>query len=228
MPKDFIPSTDAGKLAWSSNYSTLVSAGPIPLGLTAGIATLLATKQALFASTMAAAIDPSTRGKATVFAKDAARKDLIAYCRLTARTISGNMNVTNATKLALGLTVPQAVIGPIPVPATAPDIDVVSVIGRTVKLRLHDAASATKRGKPRGVAGASIFSFVGAAAPTDASAWKFEGNVTRPTAEILFPDTVASGAPVWFTAFWYNPRAIKGPGCAVVGTNIQGGSAMAA
>ena len=228
MPKDFIPSTDAGKLAWTSNYATLVSAGPIPLGLTAGIATLLATKQALFASTMAAAIDPSTRGKATVFAKNAARKDLIAYCRLTARTISGNMSVTNATRLALGLTVPQAVIGPIPVPATAPDIDVVSVIGRTVKLRLHDSTSGTKRGKPAGVAGASVFSFVGAAAPSDSTLWEFEGNVTRTTFDVVFADSVASGAQVWFTAFWYNPRANKGPGSPAVGTNIQGGAAMAA
>ena len=228
MPRDFIPSTDAGKLAWTANYSTLVSAGPIPLGLTAGIATLLASKQLAFSNSMAAAVDPSTRGKASVFAKDAARKDLIAYCRLTARTISGNMTVTNATRLALGLTVPASVIPPIPAPPTAPVLEVISVVGRTVKIKLHDSASGTKRGKPKGVAGASIFSFIGAAAPTDATAWKFEGNITTTNVTMLFPDSVASGAPVWFTAFWYNPRAMRGPGCAAVGTNIQGGSAMAA
>ena len=87
-----------------------------------------------------------------------------------------------------------------------------------------------RRGGARrwGVDGASVFSFVGAAAPTDESAWKFEGNTTRTVVNVLFPNTVAAGAKVWFTAFWFNPRAQRGPASAPVGTNIPGGGAMAA
>ena len=117
---------------------------------------------------------------------------------------------------------------PIPVPSSAPDIDIVSVSGRSVKIRLHDAASPTRRGKPPLVSGAAVFSFVGATAPTDPAQWKFEGNMTRTVVNVVFPGTVAAGAQVWITAFWYNPRAQQGPGTPAVGTNLAGGAAMAA
>ena len=135
--------------------------------------------------------------------------------------------MTNTLRIDLGLPVPM-MPGPIPVPANPPALNIVSVSGRTVKIRLHDAASTIKRGRPPGVAGASVFSYVGLAAPTDAAQWKYEGNATRTKLNVSFPDTVASGAAVWLTAWWYNPRAQRGPGCAAVGTNIQGGPAMAA
>ncbi len=86
--------------------------------------------------------------------------------------------------------------------------------------RLHHAASG---GKPAGVSGASIFSYVEATAPSDISAWKFEGN-TGKTAVVVFPNTTAAGATVWLTAFWFNPRKQSGPACTPVSTNVQRGS----
>ena len=91
-----------------------------------------------------------------------------------------------------------------------------------------DPANPTRRGKPAGVDGLSVFSFVGTSAPTDEANWKFEGNTTRTVVDVLFPATVVPGAKVWFTAFYFNARKQRGPAATAVGTNIAGGSAMAA
>lgn len=226
MGTNFIPSTDAGLLAWGLNYSTLVSANPVLYGLTAPIATTLAAKQAAYAAALTAATDPSTRGGATIFAKQTARKDLVAYCRLTARTIQGTITVTNAERYALGLTVRDVLPSPIPPPASAPDIDIISVSGRTVKIRLHDSTSSARRGRPPGVAGASLFSHVGPTPPAALSDWRFEGNVTRTTIGIVFDAEVANGATVWIAAFWFNAKTQAGPTSSPISTNVPGGLTM--
>jgi len=225
---DYIPKTDLGLLSWGTNYSGLITAGPLPLGLTTLIATTLAGKLAAFEAALSASTSPATRGGATILAKDAARRDLVSYCRLTARAIQGTITVTNAQRYDLGLTVRDTAPSPITPPASAPDIDILSVSGNTVKLRLHDPANPTRRGKPAGVAGLSIFSHVGATPPDTESDWTFEGNWTRTTLMVAFPEGTPAGARVWFTAFYYNPRAQRGPAATPAGANIPGGAAMAA
>ena len=155
MARSFIPAKDADFLAFGSNYSTLISAQPLLYSLTVPIATLLATKQAAYAAAYAMAVDPTTRGGAAVLGKDLSRRDLEGYIRLTARTVQGAPGVTAAQRFALGLTVRGSGSKPVPAPATAPSLDIISAVGRTVKIRLHDAASPGRRGKLPGAAGAS-------------------------------------------------------------------------
>jgi hypothetical protein len=131
--------------------------------------------------------------------------------------------VTDAQKLALGLSVRNAP-SPIPPPAVAPGLDVLSVSGFTVDIKLHDASVSGKRGKPPGVSGASVFTHVGETAPADLGAWQFEGNTGQTKLSVPFPNTLAAGAKVWITAFWFNPRKQSGPMCAPVSTNLPGGS----
>ena len=69
-------------------------------------------------------------------------------------------------------------------------MDVIEILGRAVRVRLHDAAGDGKRSKPAGVKGAAVFSFVGPVPPEDASAFKFEGNTTRTTMTVVFPNSV--------------------------------------
>ena len=108
-------------------------------------------------------------------------------------------------------------------------MDVLSVSGHTVHVRLHDANNPGKRGKPAGCKGAALFSFVGTAAPGDPSLFKFEGNTTRTSFDVIFPDSVAPGTMVWVTAVWFNERTQSGPACSPIGAFIQfGGMSMAA
>jgi len=62
---------------------------------------------------------------------------------------------------------------------------------------------------PFGAKGADIYSFVGAEAPTDPNEYRFEGMTTRATVDILFPNSVASGATVWLSARWISSRGQK-------------------
>jgi hypothetical protein len=222
MAVTFFPSSDAGLLAWSLNFSNLITATPTAYGLTSAQATAYLAVHTAYATALAAC-DPASRSKSNVVAKNAARTTLKTQAKLLANLVNGTATVTNAQKTALGLNV-RAKPQPIPAPSAAPGLDVISVSAWTVSLKLHDSAAGSKRGKPAGVSGASIFSFVGPVAPNDIGSWQFEGNTGKTKVDITFPNTTAAGTKIWLTAFWFNGRKQSGPACAPVSTNLQGGS----
>ncbi|HEX8520629.1 MAG TPA: hypothetical protein VF669_00150 [Tepidisphaeraceae bacterium] len=218
----FLPNSDSALLAWSLNFKSLIISSPTAFGLTTALASAYGTLHDSYASALAAC-DPAIRTRGAVATKNTAKNALKANARLLADLVRGTASVTNAQKLALGLTVRSAG-SPIPPPSDAPGLDVVSVSAWTVNIKLHDAAVAGKRGKPPGVSGASVFTFVGANPPVDISAWQFVGNTGKTKLSVPFPNTLAAGAKVWLAAFWFNPRKQSGPVCAPVGTNLPGGS----
>ena len=159
MARTFFPSSDTALLAWSLNFSTLITATPTAYGLTAALATAYGTLHTAYATALAAA-DPAVRTKSSVIAKNLARNSLKNDARLLAKLVEGTASVTDPQKAALGLNV-KTPPSPIPAPSDAPNLDVASVSGWTVKVKLHDATSGSKRGKPPGVTGATVFSYVG-------------------------------------------------------------------
>jgi hypothetical protein len=219
---DYIPSSDAGVLSFATNYSTIITAGAVGLGLTVLQGTTLAAKVASYSSSLSASTDPSTRGPAAVLLKDTNKRDLVAYMRLLARIIQANPAVTDAQRFSLGLPI-HRLPSPIPAPGEAPDVDVKSVSGRTIVIRIH-RSTGTRRGKPEGVAGANVYSHVGATPPASLVDWTYEGHVSRPSGvEVVLPADVPGGSTVWICANWFNPRGQAGPTSAPVSTNIPGG-----
>jgi hypothetical protein len=210
-------------LAFSLNFSTKITASPVTYGLVAGQATVYAALHAAYSAAYTAAVDPSTRTRSAIATKNNARSALKTNARLLAKVVEATATVTDAEKIDLGLNV-RAQPSPIPAPSTAPALEIVSVIGLTVKIKLHDTSSDVRRGRPPGVQGASVFSFVGAASPADIAAWKFEGSTGRTTIDIAFDSSVAAGTKVWLTAFWCNAKLQSGPACAPVSANLPGGS----
>jgi hypothetical protein len=194
MATNFIPSRGADLVNWSANFNTLIGATPTAYGLTTAQATAYGTAHTAYANAYSTATDPSTRTKSTIITKDVTRASLVALARQLARIIQANPAVTPAQKADLGLTVREVEPSPRPAPATPPDIDVISMMGSTVKIRLHDATTASRRGKPEDVIGAAVFSFVGTAPPTDTGAWKFEGNTTKTHVDIVFGPSVPPGS----------------------------------
>ena len=76
-----------------------------------------------------------------------------------------------------------------------------------------------------GVAGASVFTLVGAEAPADPAAWQFEGMITRTTFAVSFEQR--SGADtVWVSAFWYNEKGQSGNASAPVSVNLPAAAAV--
>jgi hypothetical protein len=218
----FLPKTDPGLLAWSTNFATKISAGATAYGLTTANATTYSTAQTDFATKLTAATEPSTRGKATVQAKDISRATLVALSQQFARQVQGTMTVTDEQRLALGLTVRKTEPTPQPPPADAPLVQVTKVAGRTINIKLIDTTNPTRRGKPAGVAGASIFTHIGATPPAEITDWVFQGNTGRTTGSIDFPPTTAPGATVWVTAFWFNNRKASGPAADPISANLPG------
>lgn len=234
MAKDFIPTNDAGLLAWSANFSGRISGAAGSVGLTPAQAAGYAGLHAAYAGAMAVVADPGNRTRGAVAAKDAARGALKGAARELARIVNAFPAITNAQRADLGLTVRSGRYTTVPRPAEAPVMEVVAAKGQggrggrvlKVKLRAPHAASS---GKPAGVAGASVFSFVGAAPPADVpAAWTFQGSTTRATLDVRLAPTVPAGARVWLTAFWFNPRRLRGPASTPVSAYVAGGVGPAA
>jgi hypothetical protein len=233
MATNFVPSREAELSDFSRNFDTKITAEPTAYGLSAPQAAAYTTLHDTWISAYELVQDPVTKSPANVLAKNNAKDALVdgpGGIRELARIVQSAPGVTNVQKLQLRLTVRDEEPTPIPVPTTAPALEIVSNVGRTVTIRLHDPSTPERRARPEGVQGATIFTYVGEEnPPLDVTAWKFEGSMTKVNdIAIDFPLTVADGAKVWITAFWYNPRAQSGPPCAPVSTRLIGGLAKAA
>lgn len=227
MGRNFYFGKDAEIVAGSSNFSALITLAPTTYGLVSGQATAFATLNTALQSAYSASINPSTRTPVSVEAKNVAIRNMRVSAVNLSKVVYSTMTVNDSQLVALGL-LPRSVRTPIPAPADAPVIDIVSVAGNTVRIRLHATDDSTRRGKPAGVDGAVVFSHVGPTAPTVETEWTNEGITSKTVVDIVFPATAAGGSKVWFTAFWFNPRKQNGPAATPVSTNIAGGSAMAA
>lgn len=224
MGRSFYLGTDAELYTGSQNFSTKITATPTAFGLVAAQATAYASLNSAWGTSYLLAVDPETRTKGAIAAKNQARANLRKMASDLAKIIDGTATVTDAQRLDLGLNV-RATPAPIPAPSQAPNLDVVSRTGTTVQIKLHDGAG-TRRRKPAGVQGAAVFSHVGsggATPPADLSNWKFEGNTTRTKIDVQFDAALAPGTVVWLCAFWFNPRAQAGPGCTPVSAILAGG-----
>ncbi len=219
---DFLPRTDEGLLSFATPFSDKITATPIPFGVTAAIATLLASKLTAYSMALLASQDPATRGPGTIQQKNTCRGDLRSYIRSVARQIQGTITVTDDQRQELGLTIP-APHTPIGVPTAAMIVEVVKRMGTQVRVRLHDGSS-SRGAKPNGCAGARVYTFIGTAPPVNVDDYTFEGQATRTLVDLEFPTGTAPGALVWITACWYNPRGECGIAAAPISTNIAGGA----
>jgi hypothetical protein len=227
---DYLPTREADLQQWSETFDALITATPAAYGLTAAQAVAYAALHTGFSDAWRIANANATRTPSAIETKNTAKEALIrgpGGIRELAGIIQEFPGTTNTERTDLGLTVRDPDPSPIPAPTMAPGLDIVSVTGRTVRIRLHDAASPSSRAKPDGVKGASVYSFVGAAAPETIEGWKYEGSTTRTVVDVDFPATVSAGSKVWLAAYWTNPRLQSGPPCDPVATTVGGGLAAA-
>ena len=226
-----IPTKDTLLVAWGQNFDEKVTLNPSTYALTAAQATSFHAAYQSFLTAfnaVASAREAGSRSKLLTATKDAAKASLLRIGRELYGYVQDSTSVSAANKLDVGVNPRDRLPSPVPPPATAPDVDVVSVAGNVAVIRLHAAGQPARRGRPPGVDGAAVFSYVGAAAPTAETDWRYEGITGQTTVRIAFPPATPPGAKVWFTARWFNARKQNGPAATAVGTNIPGGGAMAA
>jgi hypothetical protein len=208
---DWIDRTDGGLVTQSQAFSGAISSSPTTYGLVAADATALAADVTSYVNSYEASADPATRTKVTVEQKSTAKDVLVARMRSYGRRIQANPSVSSAQKVALGLHVRNTPPAPVPVPATRPVATVISSMGRSVKTRIADELTPSKRSKPAGVSEAEIFTFVGENPPADIFGWIYQGQASKTSFDVTFPASVASGAKVWICARWCNRRGEAGP-----------------
>jgi len=211
----------------SANFASRIATGFASFGLTSAQSTAFGVLNTALQAKYLLAVEPATRTPVTIEAKTIALKNMRTSAINLAKIIYSTATVDDSQLVELGL-LPRSSRTPIPAPATAPVIDIVSAVGNTVRIRLHEAGESTKRGKPDGVDGAALYSFVGATPPDEESEWNFEGLTSKTVTSVTFPAAVTPGSQVWFTAFWFNNRKQNGPAATKVTTNLPGGAAMAA
>jgi hypothetical protein len=223
MGRNFYSGTDAELASGSTNVVSIITPSPVTYGITSAIVVSYTALTTNFNDLYDQVIAPATRTPILVASKNNAKKLLKTASANLARIFVGGSLVTNEMLQALRMNervIPQ----PRPVPPFAPVVEYVSCNGRLVTIKLHGAPPDTGRGKPFGATSANIFTFVGDEPPTDPRAYYFEGASTRPTTQIQFPNTVASGATVWISACWVSARGQRSPGSVPISCTIQGGA----
>jgi hypothetical protein len=222
MSKDFIPRRDEDLRRWSANYTAQLVAMGLTVGITAQQVSDYQVLDSAFSSALTTSSDPRTRTRGTISAKNAARKLLKDEARNLARIINAYPATTNQQRIDPGLHPRTGSSTPSNPPSESPILEIVAARGRLMKIRLR-AQDSARRGKPAGAGGATLFSFVGSAPPADITQWTFQGSTTRTSFDLEFPPTVAAGAQVWLTAFWFSSRSQSGPTCQPVSAYIAGG-----
>jgi hypothetical protein len=223
----YLPSRDADLLGFAENFSTKIAAAPTSFGLTALQATAFATLYDNFADAMRTLQDPTTKSPPFVATKNTAKQALIngpGGIRQLVALVQAHPGITPTQLIDLRLTVRDVEPTPVPPPSSAPTVTVLNNAGRQVTLRVYDAKEENRRGKPEGITGATVFTYVGEEPPANITLWQFNQSTTKPNrVTIMFPESVPDGAKVWIAAFWYNPTAQSGPLSEPISTRVIGG-----
>lgn len=220
MPRNFYFGKLADIVAGSASYAAQISASPTSFGLVAAQATAYGTLNTSLQSCYAASTNVSTRTRGTVAATQQAVKAMRAEAILLSKIIYATPTVTDAQLINLGL-LPRPTFAPVPAPTQSPALTVTATSGRIVDFKLQRVDAL--KGKAPGAKAANIYSFIGAAPPTDIELFKFEGMTTRNISRLEFPATVATGVTVWLTACWVSERGYTGPACAPISFILPGG-----
>jgi hypothetical protein len=226
----YLPTREADLVGFADNFAAKIAVLPETFGLNSAQATAFDALAQSFRDAYAALEDPTKQSPPFTAAKNMAKSALIhgenGIYQLVA-LVQAHPGITEQQLTDLRLTVRSDQRTPVPPPEDAPEMDVVRVIGRTVRIRLHNENTIGHRRKPAGVKGAAILSYVGPDAPDDITAWHFEGNTTKTVIDIPFPPTLEPGAKVWLTAYWFNPRMQSGPACQPQSTHLGAGLSKA-
>ena len=214
--------TDAAFQSFTHNFCTRVSDQHVVYHVDDAVAAACLALQQSFAAKLVRANDPLTKGPSATFAKNEARKLLLAETQRLANQIEGAMAVSDQLKRDLGLTIRKGTRTPVGRPASAPFITVVRQSGLLLRVRLGDEADPARRGRPQGVAFASVMTFVGDRPPADPAAWVFQGNTSRNVMGIAFPPETPPGSTVWVCAVWSNLKTQTGPVSSPLPVRIAG------
>ena len=195
----------------AAEMSGVVTSGPSAVGCVVADATQLSAAVLDFTTKLGIAENVLTRTPVTIAEKDTSRVNLIGVMRRIGKKVRAFPTITPAQLVSLRMNVPQPRT-PLPPPATRPQLALTATQPLTLKFRMVDETTPTRRARPRGYDGAEVFSFVapaGTMPPDDLSAYEFQGLMTRSEFELTF-DGADAGKTAHVRARWYNKKGAVG------------------
>lgn len=213
---DFLPMPEAKLASFVANFARQINAADSPFPFTEQQAADYQIAADTFIAALSRARAGGTRTPASIQAKNDAKQIIRRMTREYARMVHASPTVTDECKSHLGLTInrPGGRSPRIPRPNSAPRLIVEGLHAGVLRVRLRDRSS-ERRGRPRGVLGSSLFSFIGDLPPADRDDWTVVAPTGRTRFRLLMPDMPA-GASLWLCAQWRNPRGEAGPLCQAV------------
>jgi hypothetical protein len=219
MSNSYLPSREADLDNWLNNFKTLIAANPTNYGLAAGDATAITTAYTNWHTAYQAAVNPTTRTKATVQTKNEQKAVVLGVIRPYVSTIQANHAVSDALKIGLGLRVRDTVPTPVPPPSTFPLLTITEPMRGMQDVRAADETTPNKRARPSGAAGLLLFRAVDAAPVSSPDDARFLSFVTRSEFASTF-DPADNGKTATYFARWTNAKGEVGPWSAPVSMPI--------
>jgi hypothetical protein len=227
VPRNFYFGSDATMVSGSARFASLIASDPSAFGLTSAQALAYGAVDAALQSAYRVATTPSTRTAVAVARKNAAVKAMQRSAVPLAFAISTHPAVSDSDLIALGL-LPRRPRSRRNAPDDPPMIQVISVSGRLVRLRVYDRNSPTCRSKPFGAWLAEIHWYVGEESPADPRAYRLACFTSRTTTQLTLPNSVPSGATAWLSARWVSARGETSRASVPLRFTLQGGPATVA
>lgn len=151
--------------------------------------------------------DPATRTSTACTAKDAARISALGICRVFYRLIQLNQGISNASKLAIGVTPLSGTRTPRLCPQVSPALFFNAATPGAHTLNFRDSTGLVPRGLPFGATMCQVFVEVGPdnAETFDESRARFIGNFVRNPIVVTY-DSADRGKQATYFARWGGKR----------------------
>jgi hypothetical protein len=224
---DYLPKREAELVNFSTNFNARANALNVAIGLTVAQCSAYTVLHDSFVASYNL-VQGGENSTPNIVAKNQAKADLIrgeGGIRELVRLIQAFPGTTDVQRAELLINIPDVEPSPVPVPAFAPSVSVVSSTGRTVRIALRDSQEPARRGRPLGVIGATVITCISEEEPTPSSNWRLQGNTGSMKMDITFPESTAAGTKVWIAASWFNPSKESGPMSTPLATHLPGGAA---
>ncbi|MEM7576832.1 MAG: hypothetical protein AAF328_05085 [Planctomycetota bacterium] len=225
-----MPDNDASLRDWGASFVSQLAAspgGPADVGLSDTQATEFGDAFDAYNAAYVKANTEATRGPVSTQQKNSARDSFRTAARQTVAIVQAYPQTTDDQRRALQITIRDTERTPIDPPEEAPRLQVRSVDGHLVKLRVVDQDN--KKRKPAHISGYMLFSYVGENPPADPADYKFVTTESKLDYDFWLASDLVVGQKVWLTAAWLNRKLETGPACQSVMTGPTfGGLSQAA
>lgn len=220
---DFLPRRDLALLGWAHNFRNRILESGASYGIDPQHAADFAEKVDAFAEAQRVMNSPSTRTRLATMQKDDTRRALEADARRLAAVARAHPGLSGVQLIQLRLT-PRSNRGRKGRrPRTMPSLRVVSAENYSITLNVRNSESSPRGGRAAGLAGAAVFSYIGAEPPPRLAQWSLRGFATERTFRFRVETDTPAGSRIWITACWLTHALRRGTTCTPIATNIPGG-----